>query len=432
MNNEFLRKSKKINVREKNDNLWSNNLLWVHHSLFIVHRFLLAYLLFFAFALNGFAQQTISVDNFLKDKIEQHLTQHINANRSFNSSWIEQIDFRTETDEFDFKQQRYNVRISPSSPKIRKAQKNLHQLYQEKSNLEANATDVDFIEFAYQDLLQIVELSKKIKIKKELLIVLNDQEKVYAKLLQVATQSPKDWLDIQQNIAQLKIDIYQHEAEIASLLPDGKKINYDNLIAINQLKEQFQEVTAVSSKENEAIIEKELIEGEIALEKAEQKKVFDFLQIQYRGPNDNPFEEKISLTAAFQFPFSGKQKLKLEELAIEKETLEREVAAEKRLKQYKVKEKIRKIGLLITELEFTEKTMLAHLDRAKIIVERNNQNADNNPLFLLYQKEEIFKKQLDFLKLEMTIYQEYIEYLALTESLFQEPFYNYLTVNGSR
>lgn len=390
---------------------------------------LIAALLFIAFNVNGFAQQAISLDDFLKNKIEENSTQTTTIVRDFNPSWIDQVDFRTETDEFDVVRQRYSVRVSPSSPKIRKAQRNLHQLYQEKANFESNTPNIDFIEFAYEELLTIIELSRKIRIKQDLLIVLNDQEIVHTKLLQIAKTTPKDWLAIQQDIAQLKIDIYQHQEELNSLLPNGKSIETGKLVPINQLLEQLEKEAILSSKEQEATIDLQLLEGEVGLEKAEQKNAFDFLQVEYRGPQKNPFEEKVSITAGFQFPFSGKQKLKLEELAIEQEALKREVEADKQLTQYKIKEKIRELHLLIKELDFTKKTMIAHLERAKMIVERSNQNAEANPLFLLYQKEESVKKELDFLKLEMMIYQEYIDYLVLTEQLFQTPFRNYLSTN---
>lgn len=390
---------------------------------------LITALLFIASTINGFAQQSISIDDFLKNKIEQNSTPTMMIVRDFNPSWIDQVDFRTETDEFDVVRQRYSVRVSPSSPKIRKAQRNLHQLYQEKANLESNIPNVDFIEFAYEELLTIIELSRKIRIKQNLLIVLNDQEIVHTRLLQIAKTTPKDWLEVQQDITQLKIDIYQHQEELNSLLPNGKSIEIDHLIPINQLLKQLKPEANLSSKEQEVAIDLQLLEGEVGLEKAEQKNAFDFLQVEYRGPQKNPFEEKVSITAGFQFPFSGKQKLKLEELAIEQEVLKREVAADKQLTQYKINEKLRQLQLLIKELDFTKKTMNAHLERATIIVEKSNQNAEANPLFSLYQKEESVQKELDFLKLEMMIYQEYIDYLVLTEQLFQTPFYNYLNVN---
>jgi hypothetical protein len=57
------------------------------------------------------------------------------------------------------------------------------------------------------------------------------------------------------------------------------------------------------------------------LEASEKKRVFDFLQLKYSGPNSDPFQERVSLGLGFQLSNSGSKKLKMQELKLEQEAL---------------------------------------------------------------------------------------------------------------
>ena len=152
-----------------------------------------------------------------------------------------------------------------------------------------------------------------------------------------------------------------------------------------------------------------------------------FIQVEYRGPHEDLLRERISLTAAFRLPFSSGSKLKLAEIAIEKETLQQELIAEKKLNQYKEKESRKKLELLVQELIFSKKLYAEQSKKMLAIAQQSRALRGDNPLFTLYQKEAQIERKLEVLKLEMSIYSEYLDYLKLTEELFNTSSYNLLS-----
>ena len=64
--------------------------------------------------------------------------------------------------------------------------------------------------------------------------------------------------------------------------------------------------------------------------------------------------------------------------------------------------------------------------RALEVITITAQKEGANPLLELYTNVERMKQQMDLLSLQTTIYEAYIEYLALTEELFVRPFKNVL------
>ncbi len=376
-------------------------------------------------------QTSFNISTYIQNRVEtlDNSLEHSLPNNLFNASWIDGMDIRTETDEFDFNRQRYLIRVSPNTPKIRAAQSNLHQLYLEKAGLQNTLLRKDFIEIAYEEVLFFYETFRKISIKEDLLLVLKDQEKVWGKLSQISQDLPKDWLEIQEEIAQLEIDIYK-EVNILKLW-DTKtlRLNWEDLIPADSIlsllennpNNRFQ----LQAKEYD--IENLIIEREEALEQAEQKKLLDFIQVEYRGPHEDLLRERISLTAAFRLPFSSGRKLKLAEVAIEKEALQQELIAEKKLNQYKEKESRKKLELLVQELIFSKKLYAEQSKKMLAIAQQSRALRGDNPLFTLYQKEAQIERKLAVLKLEMSIYSEYLDYLILTEELFSTSNYNLLS-----
>jgi len=377
------------------------------------------------------AQATLSISDYIQNRVEtlDNLPESSYTNQQFSAGWIDGMDIRTETDEFDFDRQRYLFRFSPNTPKIRQAQTNLHQLYQKKAGLKNSLLRKDFIEIAYEEVLVFYEAFRKLSIKEELLTVLQDQEKVWEKLSQVSKEIPKDWLEIQEDIAQLEIDIYKETNILKSWQAQGETLNWENLIPaeniLNQLRNDAKNHFHLQARAYD--VENLIVEREEELEKAEQKKLLDFLQVEYRGPHEDLLKERVSLTAAFRLPFSSGRKLKMEEIAIEKEMLQRERLAEKQLNQYEERDIRKKLELLVQELIFSKKLYAAQSKKMLAIAQKSSALRGDNPLFTLYQKEAQIEKTLEVLKLEMAIYGEYLDYLKLTEQLFADSAYDLLS-----
>ncbi len=380
-----------------------------------------------AICYTGLGQSVISLDDFFKNSITPYLETDIGTNISFKPSWMDQIDFRTQTDEFDPDRQQYQFRFMPSSAGVRKAQKKLFQLSEEQALEEQSTFYWNYIEDAYESVLNLYELTQKLAIKEELLSVLLDKEQVYTKLIQAGQNLPKEWISTQQAIAQIRVDILQHQEWLQILSTNDQEIDWSTMITANSIIELVEQMDPAENfvfEQKERALDVQLLDSEIALKKAEGRKIFDFFQIEYRGPTDNTFEEKISLTAAFQFPFSNKRKLQVASLAIEKETAQKKAIARQEWNEHRVEKIKQRLLLLTKELALTKEIGNQQNQRTSALI----QGATDTPLLALEQKEKALEQQLDLLKIELRIYDAYLDYLELTERLYQLPLQNFLSL----
>lgn len=379
-----------------------------------------------ALCYTGYGQSTISLDEFLKNSITPHLSTDAPSSIRFKPTWLDQIDFRTQTDEFEPDRQQYTFRFTPSSAGVRKAQKRLFQLSEEQALDEQNSFHWNYIEETYEALLDMYELSRKLSIKEELLSVLSDKEQVYTKLIQAGQSLPKEWISTQQAITQLQVEVFQHKEWLQTLSSAQQTIDWSSLIAadsISSIVEQLDKTDNFTFDQKTRSLDIQLIESEIQLKKAEGKKIFDFFQLEYRGPTNNTLEEKVSLTAAFQFPFSNKRKLQVATLAIEKEIAQEKAIARQEWNEHRVQKLIQRLQLLTKELAFMQEVEDQQNQQASALI----QGVTTTPLLALGQQEKTLERQLDLLKVELRIYRTYLDYLELTERLYQLPLQNYLS-----
>jgi len=336
-----------------------------------------------------FAQTTLNIQTYIKERVHQldNIPNRNYTDNDFRASWIDGMDIRTETDQFNFNRQRYLFRVSPNTPKIREAQTNLHQLNLEKADLQQTLLKRDFIEIAYEEVLTFYEAFRKLKIKEDLLIILQDKEQVWRKLSLNTTKIPADWIKIQQDIAQLEIAIFKEKTLLEAWQTQGIWLNWENLLPIDSILTELSEGSnkRFQLQAREYDVDNLIIEREEALEQAEQKKLLDFVQVEYNGPHTDDFQERVSLTVGFRLPFSSSRKLKMEEIAIEKEALQQERAVEKKLSQYKEKKRRQQLTLLIEEWAYTKN------------------------------------------KFAQQGHQAYIDYLAFTEQLYLPSFHQFLS-----
>ena len=171
--------------------------------------------------------------------------------------------------------------------------------------------------------------------------------------------------------------------------------------------------------------ERELIERETALEKAEKRQFLDFVQVRYNGPHDEVLRERIQLRLALVLPTSGNRNLKLEELRLEQEELAREQQVrsqelERRMteQQQRVRDRI---GVYRKFVQVKEEELRELRALAQAIAQRRGSDPD----LLLKINEDTERIRLEKLERQEEIYDDYLEYLVLSGQLFAEPLENH-------
>jgi hypothetical protein len=346
--------------------------------------------------------------------------------------WIEQLDLRTETRDLDFDQQEYTLRLDPSSRKKRNAYNDLYNAYKRNPDLRKISYLEEDIYTAYKTWVSLYFIEKRKSIYEGLQLLYADKALLSEKKLNALEISFKDLIDIETSSTQLEVnafdddlmnDYFLRKYSLGEVLLD-----FEDIIKVEEILLSVQSMEmSLSNKDLEKYnYEQELINKEIAVEKAEGQHYFDFLQFKYRGPHDNLFEERFSIGLGTELSNPGSRKLKLEELKLKQ--LEIEQGYENDIEESNtVLEEIKEEIILDIKSYMNKKE--ASITQAKnlsIISDKVRTREGYDPEILLDIKEKTLKFSLELLDLEESIYEDYIKLLAESLNLFKKPLTNHL------
>lgn len=376
------------------------------------------------------AQQKLTSDRFFQNRQAElnSLLGPTQAADKFKASWLNKIDFRTETDEFDVDRQQYLVRVSPSTGKIRKAQSQLHQEYLSEAALEKEKYRKSFIKKAYEDWLDIYEKHQRLSLERAILAVILDEQIVIQKLAAASLTATTEVAEIQQKINELKIDIYTYENELSLLYDSDEETDFSDLITLEAIRQKITIDTDLNQPllDQEMVQKMSLVDAEMQLERAEGNQFFDFFQVQYNGPHREIWEEKLSVTLGFTIPFSSDRKLKMQGLKIEKESLQQEQQVAQTLQQKKITEQLNKIQFLFRKWDFIRSLNSESEQQAEGLAQKESAESVSTPLWQLSQKAEQLNNSSKQLDAKVAIYEAYIRLLDLSAILYIQPFTNHL------
>jgi hypothetical protein len=376
-------------------------------------------------------QDQLNSDQFFRNSIIIPPSIHTQYQRqTISLPWIETYELRTESDEFDFNRQKYTARFTPTSPAVRKAQSALFHHYRRKLSLVEASYINSKIEEAYEFWIDLYFNKKILSVYEKILQVNQDKLKVYKKLVESEDFDFTILIDTQQKINELFIKIKELQISINTKMIQsslvGKSISLEDMITVDEISHVLNNQRNSDLIDVDYFYENELLNKEIALERAEKRKIFDFIQIEYGGPHEEVLNERISLGLGLKIPTYGKKNLKIEEIRIEQQQLD----FEHQIKKKEVAEDI--TGLLIkvqSKIEIYKSLEVLRTSQQNAYQEISTfvaNESGEDPIILLKIIEAKEKISLEDLERQKEIFEEYIEYLVLSSKLFDRPLKNYL------
>jgi hypothetical protein len=369
---------------------------------------------------------TLGLANFQKD--EQPIREEINF------PLIDEYEFRTETRDFNFNEQEYTVRLSPSSPKIRNAQKAYYEELKNAPDFDGQKMLCDLKLSLHIDWLSLFALNENQSILNELLIVLNDKQSIYEKMIGSYEFDPDRLVKLQTEKSDIEIALSKITLEQEYLLKkhkiENQKIDFSNFITVEVISEYLSNTRPNQSKivDLKSAYKKQLLRKEIELESSEKKKIIDFVQIKYNGPHSDALQERLSIGLGFQWSNSGNDKLKMQELQIEMEELNRKSARN-------IQEKKEKLTILKNKLQ---RDIEVFFNFQKIMEEEKEelQNLSNSiaqkesasPILLLDIKKRHLLMRVKFLNKKESLIKDYLKYLEQADKMCQPEKINYLSL----
>lgn len=325
--------------------------------------------------------------------------------------YLEKLEFRSETDEFNLGRQEYLLRSSFNSSKMRKLHEQEIAISRQELLIKHDNYSASIIS-AYH--FQIAKWYY-IEIEKQQLLeeknILEDKKIILQRLMNNSLDIDlEEFLKLENDLqeirsALLRID-HQKATIISQLLGENYGIDTIQLSASNWVNFRFMHKTLSDLKsqfaQNRLLFQQQLKVDKAALkekqEEAESQKVIDFVQIKYAGRDDLEFGNEISLGFGVNIPTRSSRRVKQNEARLD--MIEEQVELEQ----------------LQWELSQELKQLYAHFDLLKkehdVLQEYINANEWSKtyekyktlegiePLSLLSLKESILKNRQRLMKIE--------------------------------
>ena len=368
-----------------------------------------------------YGQQEVTIDEIVAKVYEQNTEFTADA---YKLPWIEELNVRSETRDWKLRKQSYSLRLRPVYLGERRASSQLYNSWQQ----ELVYLKLDEV---YDQVADIHELwidqdfiSRQIELKKQILALLSDVEKVNAK------QSLID-----ANKLPLLLAVKSRIAKINNAIILDQKRRYDKLRAISEQAQgdYILEADSIDVKEyiqsakesllatnrpyisNSDMLDLQVLRNEMEFEKAENNRVLDFVSLEYRGPHDKYLEERVSLGMSFNLPFFNGNQLSIAKIKVEQEQEQykiEKVKQESLAKLTKIKESISSnvyeydsYNKLYSEIEAENLQLISNMERQAII----------NPSVKLNHRIQVIENKLSLLKIQESIVKNYLEYLRATD-----------------
>ena len=366
-------------------------------------------------------QIEISIDDLVAKVYDQNRQP---SSDTYKLPWIEEVNVRSETSDWRLREQRYTLRLSPVSLGERRASSKLYNSWQQELVYLKLDKVYDQVADIHKEWVDQDFLSRQILLDSEIVALLSDVEKVTAKQSLLETDKLSILLSVRSRIARLNNSISLDEKrkrDKLKALSEKVEGNYivkaDSIDLFNYIQSATEILLAsdrpyVSASD---LLELEILQNEMELEKAESNRVLDFVGLQYRGPHDDDLEERVSLGMSFNLPFFTANKLSIAKIKVEQEKEQYQIEAQEQeslAKLSEIKEAIRadlfeysSYKKLYVDIERENWQLISNMSKQAII----------NPIVKLNYSIQVLENKQSLLAIQESIVKKYLDYLKATD-----------------
>lgn len=361
--------------------------------------------------------------------------------KSYEMPWLDGVEVRTETNNFNLQEQRFTLRVTTNSKAERKAER----ASQNSQNAWYSANEQillsEFLQQRYGLIIELYFIQTFLRLKKISGKVHRDQIKVLQKSVNLSDFKINDLIKADDKLKENQRDII----ELEEALKYGQEVVYGWTRSKNEIEIQddfipIDEVMKISRKlklDNFShvklmkwTLDIDRSSRELDMMEAEGKKWIDFYQMKYGSSNSPELKSDISFGIGVTIPLKKSRQIKMSELKVEKLIKENNKA---HLKE-ELEEQMKNI-LAQMETKYKLYNLIDDQIRnsqANFVYQKYKNIGGAPPLALLQLKESDFKKEFELFEIEKSIYQLYLELLVTSGRIAKAPFTNYLSKNLER
>ncbi|MFC4872243.1 hypothetical protein [Negadavirga shengliensis] len=357
---------------------------------------------------------------------------------SHHVSYLDHMELRTRTRNFNPREQMYRFRTYTNSPSERKYSREYLNTSFLEQELEKKDRLNKLIKQRYHLIARKISDQRQLAVMMELETLFKERKTVFERSISNLDFDFQDLLKAEEEYDRFVLELIElerstkhHDQELGDLLglQGPLAVSDDGLVSAPDIENFLKNVQFDVEQENfyydRKRIDKELAELDFLEKRASQRNPVKFFEASYRDVLGAGIERALAVGIGFRIPVgsAGKGSLIDRQFRIMKE------------------ESMLKETSLILEEEISQKihvleTLLKKYNTLSGMIEGNTQQRSLekyrsieglSPLILLKVKENILLKQQMAIALEKEILTEYIELLDLSGWLVKEPFVNYFS-----
>lgn len=352
--------------------------------------------------------------------------------------FVEDMEFRTETDELDFSRQEYLFRMSFNNKKARKVQDGMTENNTRFYEVKAQILKEEELVNRYELIIEWYYLQKDLSHFFEKKILLEDKQVVYRKMLTNAVVvNITDLLKIDEDIQELDRDILQAQLQQKEIIrqlftdfPNPGKITLDSTtwISLDKMELVLREAKDDPVANLDQALQMLRVNTEqlkYDMEKAESKRILDFVQLKYAGRNSLNVQKEFSVGVGVQIPTKSTGRVKINEAMLDMLDEEYQQEMQTATLHKRIDDRYAQFYALLEEYNLIQQQIKdSDLQR---VYDKYSANGAIHPITLLRMKETFLKNRRALRRLEEEACFTFLEILTYKGLLSQTPTVNYLS-----
>ena len=361
-------------------------------------------------------------------------------NKALRLPRLEELEFRTETHNFDPERQEYALRLQLNSSRQIKTQAQLNTLQQARYSIYQQQVQQDLLLERYGLLLELYAIEQETVWNEQQDTLLNDLERIAEINLQEAGENAlDDWLSLQDDRMELDRRHRKQQEQRALILAQLGIITRASIPAINfsawpspeTLWNQGQLLFGNVQPQSLSLEDQKLsvleTDQEKEMEAAENKNLLSYLQLRYTGDDDPLFRDRLTLGAGLRLPFRNAQDVKVQYLELKQLQEEQDVLRLQQLIEQEWQKTLKAWEVAWTQWQATSQTLEDY--QTNYSPERLLDQGVRNPKSLLQAQKSLQKRRSLALEDKINFYQRFLDVLEHSGYLGQSQQQNWWSTN---
>ena len=381
----------------------------------------------------------LTAENDLKLQNQKELTRYLNEAPS-STPYIDRMEFRTETQEFDLEKQKYSLRLYPKGWGETRYTRQVTELAGQSCRTEQRQYYNAALKLRYELVLEYLESRSMVDLKQQLAAVCEDRIHVLNKKSSGSLSFDiSDLISAEELLTDLRLELVglenkitgiEHQIAVAANSQIPVAFDKTPLIPISAIEKKIHglpmETTVNNVKLEDQKNKMDLADSKYRLEQAKNRNYLSFFQVSYDSDDYEDMDKACSIELAIKLPFinSDRDGVNRKKINYMKERLqyneEMRALAEKRISQTRSLDRLIK---QYTLLESNKKN-----SNAEVSLKAYLQMDGMDPLNLLKIRESIIKSDIQLEKTAFNIRFRFIELMDMMGKLPETPFKNYITL----